>query len=474
MVHRYRLEIISWTTGFCLLAYELVAARLLAPSIGSSTYVWTAVIGVIIAALSLGYWAGGQLADARGAARDVVWLLVMSAGAVVITKFSAQPVLGWLVGSEADVRVQALIAAAVLFAPTSLLLGMISPYLVKLNIHTLERSGRAVAALSTWNAIGSIVGTFVTGFVLFGLIGTRETLVLVTLMLLAVAWLLVPRQQTLHRALATTVICVMALLPAMSSRNVTIDTPSAHYEIISGQIHDRNVTALATGPSGLQSAVYRDGSPELVFWYTRQMAELTVAQQPKSVLMLGGGAFTLPRYLAEKLPEAQIDVVEIDPHLEIIAERYFAYDNPINVQLRFADARQFLEAEQGQYDVVLVDVYGENNIPFSLMTHEYVQSLARFVVPDGIVVANIIGGLSGGACRELISALDASYRSEFAYGYYTTELGDDILRDNVIVAYGRQPKTFAGLRQIPPLAGRLYTDNYAPAEQLFFRCQNAT
>ena len=129
-----KLEVISFSVGFSLLAYELVAARVLAPSIGSSTYVWTSVIGVIIASLSLGFFAGGKLADARAKPSDLVWLLCLAAVAVILTQQMYLGTLKDIIDAFNDPRLQAVMASLVLFAPTSFLVGMTSPYLVKLNV----------------------------------------------------------------------------------------------------------------------------------------------------------------------------------------------------------------------------------------------------------------------------------------------------------------------------------------------------
>ncbi len=466
-----RLELIAFATGFCLMAYELVAARILAPSIGSSTYVWTSVIGVIIAALSFGYYAGGRVADERNRASDVVWLLCFATVAVVMTELIYTHVLDGIVELDVDPRWQAVMAAGVLFAPTSFVLGMISPYLVKLNVHSLEKSGRAVASLSTCNAMGSIVGTFVTGFVLFGWIGARETLLVVAIGLIAAGWLLVPSYRTAQRLGFSIVMIALLLLPTPTAGTVEIDTATAHYRIERGVIEGRGFTGLSTGPGGVQSGVWEDGSREPVFWYTAEMARLALELQPKRILMLGGGAFTVPQYLAEKLPGSQIDVVEIDPGLKKISEQYFDYENPSNVELIFDDARRFLNTSERTYDLILVDVYGDTSIPFSLMTREYTAALADRLAPGGAVIANIIGGTDGGPCSEALGALDAVYRAEFGAAQYSTQDNQVLLRGNHIIVYGQVGTELSGLRPLPKFEQIAYTDNYAPAERLYFACR---
>ncbi|HMH70378.1 MAG TPA: fused MFS/spermidine synthase, partial [Candidatus Saccharimonadales bacterium] len=171
------LESVAFASGFSLMAFELIGARMLAPAIGSSTYVWTSVIGVIIAALSAGYFLGGKLADLRGRPGDIALLcltITIGMGAMLLLFDST---MAWIVQTQSDLRFKGVIASLLLFAPTSLLIGMLSPYLVKLKITSLLSSGQSVAGLSAFESIGGIVGTFVTGFIVFSYIGAREALV---------------------------------------------------------------------------------------------------------------------------------------------------------------------------------------------------------------------------------------------------------------------------------------------------------
>lgn len=472
-----KLEYIAGATGFALMAYELVAARVLAPSIGSSTYIWTSVIGVIIAALSFGYYAGGRVADARSRMLDIVWLLLLAALGVALTRLTYLPVLDWVVTLSDDPRVQGVMASLVLFAPTSFVLGMISPYLAKQNVRSLAGSGRAVASLSTWNAIGSIAGTFVTGFILFGLIGSQQTFGVVVALLVLAAWLLVPRARWQRRIILSAGLLMLACLPVLpkpsGAESVAIDTPASHYEIMKGEYGGEPIVALATGPRGLQSGVYQDGSKRLAFWYTQEMARLALAEKPQRMLMLGGGTFTIPRYLAEKLPEAQIDVVEIDPALQRVAEEYFHYDNPPHVRLVFDDARRYLETTTERYDVVLVDVYSESHVPFTLITREYGDTLERVVQEGGAVIVNGIGALSPGhACQPVLAAQDAAYRQHFPHARYSTQQ-PQLGRGNYVLRYTRQPSPTRGQQPLAPLGSPLYTDNFTPSERLQFRCLQA-
>lgn len=466
------LEIIAFTTGFALMAFELAAARVLAPSIGSSTYVWTSVIGVIIAALSVGYWVGGQLADKRRASGDVVLLLILSSLAILLTLLAYPFILDWVVTQFTDPRLQAVKAAALLFAPASFLIGTISPYLAKLNISKIDSAGSRVASLSALNSVGGIVGTFTTGFILFGYIGARETFVLVALLLLVSSWLLVWHYRLKQRiAISLILILLMFLPPPTTPGVINIDTASSHYQIVTYPTRNGAATGLLTGPGGIQSMTYADGSPGLLAWYTQEIARLVLIDQPTRILMLGGGAFTLPQHLAEQLPDSQINVVEIDPELKNISEQYFHYRNPSNVQLIFNDARTFLNNSTDTYDAIIVDVYSDDFMPFSLMTAEFGLQLGSRTAEDGKVYVNVIAGLKDDACEQVMFAIDAAYRQKLPYAAYSNGFDYDIVRGNHILVYSRSEITASGLRQLPKTNQQPYTDNYMPAERLNFTCK---
>lgn len=463
-----RIEVISFATGFGLLTFELAAARVLAPTIGSSTYVWTGVIGVIIAALSLGFWVGGKLADQRNRPTDIVWLLCIASIFTSITIFWYKLFLSEIATLDIDVRIQAVIAALFLFAPTSFFIGTTSPYLAKLQVFSLKSTGQRIASLDAMNALGGIVGTFITGFVLFSYIGSRQTLILVALLLVAVSWLITYRYRWPQRLLLTVLLLCLCFAPTVVSDRIEIDTASAHYEIADFSYNDQPVRGLVTGPGGIQSAVSLSGSKSPVFWYTNELARIAIEKKPESVLVLGGGTFTLPEYLAQELPQANIDVVEIDPKLKDIATKYFNFNSPRNVNLIFSDARSYVNQANKSYDVIIVDVYGDASIPFSLLTKEYGQALGRITNEKGIVLANIIGGLSG-PCAEVLSAAHAAYMQDFQYGAYIINPSSDTRRTNVISLYSNDPNRF-GLPSISP-SSKAYDDNFTPSEQLYFSCQ---
>lgn len=477
-------EIIAFVSGFALMAYEMVASRMLAPSIGSSMYVWTSVIGIMIAALAVGYAVGGWLADKRGAKQDVSWLLLLSAVAMAGTLLFYEPILALISTGITDQRAQGILAAILLFMPASFVLGMISPYLAKLSVKSLATTGRSVAILSALNSLGGIAGTFFAGFIFFSLIGSRETLTLLIAIIVLCSWLIMPRHRLQWRAIASAILAVLLILQFASRAHAsslvaTIDTPTAHYSVVEAPFRGQKSRLLMTDPRGYQSGVFTNGNKDLVFDYTQRMAD-AVANAPKKdrIAIIGGGVFTLPEYLAKKYPNAQVDVIEIDPQLEQIAKDYFYYQPQPNIKVFAQDARAFLsQAPQATYDLVLVDAYNNDSaIPFSLGTREYAQQIKRVLTESGAVVANIIGA-TGNGCMPALASLHSSYTYNFDYSFIGQlhDMRKDV-KQNLIAVYANQSVDWAkklgvaldiDMKQAQPL-----TDNYSPVEALWQRCRD--
>jgi predicted membrane-bound spermidine synthase len=470
-------EYTAFITGFALMVFELVASRILAPTIGSSTYVWTSVIGVIIAALSLGYAVGGWLADKRVASSDIGWLLLATACTVAATLVFSDGILRFIGDSPLDARLKGLIASLLLFMPTSFILGTISPYLVRLHTESITVAGRSVASLSALNALGGIVGTFLAGFIFFSYIGSRQTLGLLIALLVVSSWLLLPLRRWKLR-LAVTVIVALATFDSLMPRTIAltltdIDTPTAHYKVISTMYNGQPLRALSTGPNGWQSGVFTEDPEALAFNYTKAMATMVAAAPQKDrILVLGGGAFTLPKYLAKTYPASSIDVVEIDPGLPAIAREYFYYNDPPNVRIIADDGRAYLESTDHKYDLILVDIYSDTTVPFATATAEYTAALRHSLEPQGSVIANVIGADTPD-CRPLLGALNASYRTSFR-STAAVPLMDSSLSSvqNIIVVYSNAPLDWAGARSARATLpqGTVMYDDFAPMERYSYQC----
>lgn len=166
MIHilsKYRYECITAVSGGVVMILELVGARMIAPYFGTSFYVWTAMIGVILGALSFGYWYGGRVADKNPNDTALMKVIVLASFAILVSLIMQEMLLSSIAGARVDIRLGALLGAIVLFAPAAILLGIVSPYVARLRLDTIASAGQSIGRLYAAGTFGSIV-TFLAGY----------------------------------------------------------------------------------------------------------------------------------------------------------------------------------------------------------------------------------------------------------------------------------------------------------------------
>jgi len=460
------------------MSYELAGSRILTPAIGSSSYVWTSIIGVVIAALSFGYIIGGHIADKRNKSSDLGLLLIASSFGIIITLLLIEPVSNVLVSLRLDVRLEAVLAATILFAPTSIILGAVGPYTAKLHTTSLKTTGGSIAMLSALNSLGGIVGTFLTGFLFFGFMGSRMTLGFLVVLLLITA--LVATKLPKYMLKLVLLISLSGLLIASSPTNAlvtTFDTSIANYEVKDIPSSEGTLRVLTMGPGGYQSGIYLNNPNKLAFSYAQNISDaIAQRQQPTNILVLGGGSFTLPSYLANAYPNSSIDVVELDSHLIYIAREYFMYKDPANVHVINQDARTYVTKTQTKYDVIVIDVFSDAGIPFTVSTIEFTRALSDKLQDNGMVMMNIIAGQNN-QCAALFDGFVSSFKNSFDW-VATTPVTFDTLeaRQNILLFASQHTPTdinVAGL--ITPIAAdeASFSDDFAPIERHHHNCQSS-
>lgn len=485
---RLKLEIVAFTVGLVILAFELAAARIVAPYLGTTIYTWTSIIGVILAALAIGYAVGGIVADKRQRAEDIAVLLIVSALLIGLVNLSKDSLLDYIGGSNLPLQIQALIASLLLFALPTLLLGAASPYLARMSITDLSTSGRSIARISAAGTAGCLVGTFLTGYLLFGLIGTSSLLTFLALLLLTTSLIFAYKNQVF---LVLTALVVMMVLGANASKpkfvGLVEDVDSSYGRILVRDIdyENKQVRILQTDNQGVQSGVFLDGSPKLAFAYTRAF-DYTSGLKPdaKNFLIIGGGAFTFPQYLSNKYPNASVDTVEIDNKLSQISKQYFNHKPPANLATYYADGRQYLNNSTRDYDMIYLDAYSAPVPPFQLLTRQAVARMDDSLNSQGIVVANIVSASEGNKSL-LIQAAVSTFSTEFNHVavYRVKPELNPLDRQNLLLLASKEEIDTDSLQKLsavhPEFKGMLsnqvnfsansrniLTDNYAPVELL--------
>lgn len=172
---------LAFSGGFVIMSIELLGGRILAPWFGSSVYVWGSIITIFMLALSTGYLLGGRL-SVRNPSLTRFGALFLC-GALLIGPLIAfgEPLMGAVFEVIEDPRYGSLVASTALFLAPTILLGMISPYSVRLLVRQAEHSGQVAGFLYFVSTFGSALGTILTSFyfvlwfevdhILYGLIG---------------------------------------------------------------------------------------------------------------------------------------------------------------------------------------------------------------------------------------------------------------------------------------------------------------
>jgi spermidine synthase len=396
-------------------------------------YVWTSVIGIILGAMSLGYWYGGRLADKNHSLKQFAFLIFASAITIGITLIIKDLLLAFLQGAIPSLKLNSIIASLVLFAPTSFILGMVSPYAVKLKMADLSKSGRTVGNLYAISTFGSIFGTFITGFYLIPYLGTAKTTLLICIILTVLAIILSFKSLRFVQASKLIAFFVFASLLVA---NVFTNTGSSYFYRPFGLIADvdteynrvwikhdtvkpanRPIRMMMFDPFGIQSAMFEDKDDDLVLQYAKyfRLGDHFVPDLKKG-LIIGGAAYSYPKDFLDKHDTATLDVVEIDPGLTALARQYFNLKDDPRLTIYHEDGRAFLNTTKNKYDTIYIDAFNSLFVPYQLATKEAVQKMYDLLNPDGAVLVNIVSSFEGSSSDFLRAEL-ATYKSVFPHVY---------------------------------------------------------
>jgi spermidine synthase len=482
------LPLLVFVVGTGSLGAEIAAVRLLAPYFGASTIVWANTIGIVLVALSIGYWLGGRLADRNPQMRGLCLLALAAAALLALVPFAADPLLEVAVDALDEISAGAflgsLFAVLVLVAVPVLLLGAVSPYAIRLAVSTVEEAGTVAGRLYALSTAGSLAGTLLSALLLIPLVGTRRTFLIFALAIAVMAvWGLRPVRRY---ALAPAAIAALIALP--------VGTLKADDEAGGRVVHEAETeyqyARVIEYPDGHRTLELNEGQaqhsvydPDTVLtgdvWDGHLVLGFAAFDEPPGrVAILGNAAGTTSRAYEEFFPGTRVDGVEIDAELSDIGREYFDMNNP-RLHLYHEDARPFLRRIDAEYDQISVDAYRQPYIPFYLTTVEFFETVRERLRPGGVLVVN--AGHPEGQ-DDLEKVLTATIGEVFPH-----LLRDPIEDTNTLIVASDAPLSAARLREAaggmpdglrgtalaaagriePPLkGGDVYTDDKAPVEWL--------
>lgn len=392
-------------TGAVVLAVEVMAVRIIAPYFGNTIFAFSSVLSVVLCALALGYRYGGALADKRPD-REVFHFFVWLAGVSVIGTHLLSMLLLPFFGTFFPVTYGPLVASLALFFVPACLFGFLSPFVIALR--TVALPGRGVGTVSGevffWSTLGSIAGSLTSGFLLVPYVGIHHSMLVLGALVAGIGVWGTVRMGTFGARVMRVVfpvfliVCALILYPKIRDAHGdganTLYAADGYYErvrVVERDFYGTQARLLLLDRSYSSGVEWPSGA--LLFPYTKYIDLFDVfVPQPTQALVLGAGTGTVARALHARYPQAQVDMVDVEPKLFMLARTYFALPDSEKIHAHTADGRQFLRtAQEGKYDIVFGDMYsGYYSVPWHVTTREFYTLLYSRMAPGGVYVGNYV------------------------------------------------------------------------------------
>ncbi len=419
-VSNYLPGIIIFLCGSFIMIFEMVGSRMLGPYFGTSVFVWTSLIGIIMGSLSIGYWLGGKISGRRNDLLTLALIILFAGVFMLTTSILHDYALRRIVKYIPEFKLRTVVAVIFLFGPASIFLAMVLPYSAKMVVNNIRTSGSSVGNLYALSTVGSIIGTFAGGFILAPAFGYSTVLFSnsAVLIILSLILIILCKKHLLFFAVFISSTSLMFIWFAQNNKPLNyIDTDTQYNRVLIYNTTDeqtgRPVKMLKVNDER-SSAMFTDADDDLVFdvlKYYRLVEHFNPGF--RNSLMIGGSGYAFPKDYLRRYPEANMDVVEIDPGLTKLAKLHFNLKDDPRLTIYHEDGRTYLNRCKKKYDAVFMDAYKSLlTIPYQLTTREAIQKIDNILNENGVVYANIIGSLNHQGSYFLKAEL-ATYKSVF-------------------------------------------------------------
>ncbi len=511
------LLVLVFVGGIVSLGLEVCGPRLMAPYFGTTNIIWATQIGFTLVGLSIGYFIGGRVADRHPDARLLCIITSLAALAAGLIPFISRPILSWSVTGffkvfhqdalgGVSLFIASLLVILLLFTVPTVLLGMVSPFAVRLSVRQVGTTGESAGSLYALSTVGSILGAFLPVLVLMPAWGVRATIeVLALTLLLASLWGLRPR---LRAGMILPILALVVLIPLFEmGMHGPLGPLKPQDDLIQGTlIYEKesayNYIRVLQDPDGTNKLILNEGAaihsiynPNEILvgccWYSNYLIPAPYFNanfQPsevKKMAIIGLAGGTIARQYNAAYHLDRIDGAELDPEIIATARKYFGLTEP-NLHVYYGDGRTFMATTQQTYDVVSVDAFQQPYIPFQLTTVEFFTDIRTHLTARGVLV------MKAGHCgpdRRLVQALvNTLYETGFK-SVYTIDIPGDAIDTNIIATMSPTSVDIlrANLAQEPPdslvgtmgpavvsivqsaqreKGGLVFTDDRAPVEQI--------
>jgi predicted membrane-bound spermidine synthase len=405
--------------GASVMTVEMSASRLLAPYFGTSLFIWANLIGLVMVYLALGYWLGGRLAD-RYPRPSVLYGITAIAGfTVAIIPALSRPILSWSLQAFDDRSVSvfygSLLGVILLFSAPLLLLGFVSPFAIRLRTIGVASAGGTAGSVSALSTLGSILGTFVSVFLLIPRIGTAATLYSAAIALLVFSVLGLVSVSSMRTAAVHTALLALAMGLAIFAPRGFIKEPANgsllyeresaynYIQVVQEEYVDPDTqqaqktgrVLLALNEGHATHSIYNPnqvltGGPWDYWSVAPYFSKDFRPSDMKGMAMIGSAAGTAGQILTQIYGPLPVDGVEIDPEIVDAGNRFFHLDDYPNLVTHVQDGRTFLQTDgkDKKWTVVGIDAYRQPYIPFHFTTKEFFEEVRTHLTPDGAVMIN--------------------------------------------------------------------------------------
>lgn len=393
---------------------ELVASRLMSPYFGNSNFVWTAIIGIILLAGSLGNIIGGKFASRKNPRFWTAMLLLFAAVYIAVTPLIDAPILQSIKDGNLGTQFSSVIGSIIFFLIPSTIMGIITPIIMKEHIGDGKEKAKESGRITATIAIGSLVGTFLGGFWLIPTLGTKMIFATLAIVIVPLTLLIKPLQNVKSKkfkwsfiaslviAMTISIISVAVVSNKTEATNISIDTEYGRIIVEEGD-YDGETVLFYKQSGAYSSATFLDEERkyELVSSYLKKYDMMFDYLDVKQVAMIGGAAYQYPKYFISHFPDKSMDVIEIDPMSTEIAKKYFFLDDLIQdygeerLGLYNEDGRIFFSNSDKKYDAVLNDAFS-GEVPVGILaTKEAAKTIKKHLNPEGVYMSNVLGAVSG-------------------------------------------------------------------------------
>lgn len=467
------------------MAFEIVGSRILAPFLGTSTYIWVAIISTILLAMSGGYYFGGKAADRKCNTKTLSSYILLAAAAMCIMNLGKNQILLLFMSFGMNSLFTSTISAFVLFTIPAFMLAAVFPYALRMALTKVENSGKVTGRFYAVSTFGSIAGTFLSATLLIPSFGTTNIIWLLATLLIGTGLLLT---RSVNRTLmVASILLVFGNILYAAKPRAIIDTDSQYNRILiyDGIAKGREARYMSLNGHVNAGMWLDDTQREQLFPYSSYFKlAMHFKANFKNTLMLGAGGYSFPKLYQETWPDKSLTVVEIDPKLTELSEAHFEFQPSEFTSIFHQDARSYLSQNDEKFDVIINDVFTSPfEVPFHMTTLECYSRISERLSKGGILATNVLGSLDGDHSRFLksqIKTLNAVF--DHVLLFQVDDGQKTQIKNNILIAFDGNPQ-FIEHTATPQIRNMLeqkkeignientpiLTDEYAPANWMLSR-----